>query len=512
MKRYLYLLVIIFTAGQVIAQPKIDRQFPEFNVLKGEVASKLRFLSSDELKGRYTGSEGNNIAARFIAAHLEAYGFESPQGAEDYYQLVPFVKTKAPKKSTLELHKTEYVYKDDYIMMNGGPVNLNAEAVFAGHGWVDEENKVDDYAGLDVKGKVVFVLGGRPDVSDPRSTFRAMSAKQHLAEERGAVALFEIYTLNFPWEFFKRYFGSSSMRLESEEEQAASNENPMPYGWIKNFAEDKPYQRLKEGKKVKIGLMSSGFKKEKIQSQNVIGVLEGTDPGLRDEYVLLTAHYDHVGVGKQGGGATTEQDSIFNGARDNAMGTVAMLTAAKALSIERPKRSVIVLAVTGEEIGLLGSSYYADHPVIPLEKTIFNLNTDGAGYNDTDYVSVFGYGRTATDDHIKAAAEAVGLEVFPDPAPQQNLFDRSDNVSFARKGVPALTVSPGMTSFDEQINKYYHQVTDEANSVDMDYFLKFCQVYAYLARLVADDEQRPQWREGDKYEEAGKELYRHSDK
>lgn len=512
MKKYLYLLVIVFSVNLVMAQSSADRSLPEFEVLEEEVASKLRFLSSDELKGRYTGSEGNNIAARFIATHLKAYGFQSPQGAENYYQPVSIVKTKAPGRSSLTVHKTDFAYQDDYIMMNGGSVNLNAEAVFAGHGWVDRENEIDDYAGLDVKGKIVFVLGGRPDASDPRATFAAMSTKQQLAKERGAAALFEIYTLNFPWQFFKRYFSGSSNRLASDEEQTNSDGNPLPYGWIKNFSEDQSYQRLKDGKKVKVDLMSSGFEKEKIPSQNVIGVLEGSDPELRNEYVLLTAHYDHVGVGKQGSGATTDQDSIFNGARDNAMGTVAMLTAAKTLALERPKRSVIVLAVTGEEIGLLGSSYYADNPILPLDKTIFNLNSDGAGYNDTDYVSVFGFGRTGTDDHITSAARAVGLEVFPDPAPEQNLFDRSDNVSFARKGVPALTISPGITSFDEQINKYYHQVTDEADSVDMGYFLKFCRAYAHLARLIADDEQRPEWREGDKYEEAGKELYRPSDK
>ena len=189
------------------------------------------------------------------------------------------------------------------------------------------------------------------------------------------------------------------------------------------------------------------------------------------------------------------------------MGVVALLSAAKALAEQPPRRSVLVLAVTGEELGLLGSQYYAEHPLIPLEKTIFNLNTDGAGYNDVSYVSAIGFGRTHTDDMIEAGANVFGLDVFPNPAPEQGLFDRSDNVSFAAKGVPAICLSPGMTTFDEEIGKYYHQVTDNPETIDFDYLLKYSQAFARIARLVADDTDRPKWVEGDKYEEAGKKLY-----
>jgi hypothetical protein len=389
--------------------------------------------------------------------------------------------------------------------MSGGAADLNTTAVFAGHGWVDESKKLDDYKGLDVAGKVVFVLSGLPDDNDRRAAFNAMPVKQKMAKEKGAAALIEIYTLNFPWNFFTRYFGGERIGLVSEEDAAA--DQTMVYGWMKNIVKDELFSRMKEGKTVKVRLTSSGVTREDMPSNNVIGVLEGTDPVLKNEYVLLSAHFDHVGVGRQGGGSFTAQDSIFNGARDNAMGTVALLTAARALARERPKRSVIVLAVTAEEIGLLGSSHYADHPLFPLEKTIFNLNTDGGGYNDTGHISVAGFGRTGTDQAIETAAAAAGLGVIADPAPEQGLFDRSDNVSFAKKGIPALTFSPGFTGFDEEIRKYYHQVTDEADAVDMAYLLKYCQAYAHLARLIADETSRPQWKAGDKYEEAGKELY-----
>ena len=221
----------------------------------------------------------------------------------------------------------------------------------------------------------------------------------------------------------------------------------------------------------------------------------------------MTAHYDHVGVGKQGGGPFTERDSIFNGTRDNAMGTTAILTAAKAFAEMKPKRSIIFLAVTGEELGLLGSEYYADNPLIPLDQVIFNMNTDGAGYNDVSSVSSIGYGRTGTDEAIETASKAFGLGVIQNPAPEQGLFDRSDNVSFAKRGVPCVTLSPGMTTFDQEIGKYYHQVADNPESLDYAYATKYCQTFIHAARLIADAEQRPVWVEGDKYEEVGKELY-----
>jgi Zn-dependent M28 family amino/carboxypeptidase len=166
------------------------------------------------------------------------------------------------------------------------------------------------------------------------------------------------------------------------------------------------------------------------------------------------------------------------------------------------------LAVTGEEVGLLGSQYYASQPLVPLENTIFNLNTDGAGYNDITKVSMLGFGRTGTDQELENAAAAAGLSIIADPAPEQGLFDRSDNVSFARMGVPALTLSPGFQSFDAEIQKYYHQVTDEADSIDFEYLYKYCKVFVEAARNIANMETLPFWKEGDKYEQSGKDLYK----
>lgn len=494
-------LLILFLLSMITPRgfgQQVD--LPEDELTRMEVEAQLRFLASDALAGRYTGSEGNNVAAAFIAKHLQAYGYAAPEGAEGYRQEISFEAVRPPQESKLEFHKTAYTHLDDYLILAGAPLDVKTEAIFAGHGWVEEGH--DDYAGLDVKGKVVFVLPGTPESQDPNTVFQAMRVKRDLAEERGAVAVFELYRLSFPWAFFKQYFGKESMRLADEERAGKT----VTYGWVTDISSTDAWTRMQSGKKTKVSLKSSGYQRRNLPSQNVIGVLEGTDPELKEEYLLLTAHYDHVGVGEQGGQYTPE-DSIFNGARDNAMGTVALLAGAKSLAELKPKRSVIVLAVTGEELGLLGSRHYADNPLIPLEDIIYNLNTDGGGYNTTEHVSVFGFGRTGTDAHLKAAAERYGLGIIPDPAPEQNLYDRSDNVSFAAKGVPALTLSPGMDEFDAEIGRYYHRPDDEADAVDMDYLLKYCQAYAHAARLIANDAARPFWIEGDKYEEAGKELY-----
>ena len=230
----------------------------------------------------------------------------------------------------------------------------------------------------------------------------------------------------------------------------------IPYGWLRE-QDGKMAKELIEGKKLKITLSSSGYIRKRVKSQNVVGLIVGRDSILKNEYLVLSAHYDHVGTGKNGGGAFSAKDSIFNGARDNALGVTALLTAVKGLSKEPPKRSVLFLALTGEESGLLGSKYYAENPLIDLNKTVFDLNSDGAGYNDIQSISIIGMGRTGTDEQIIEGAKAFGLKVIADPAPEQNLFDRGDNVSFARKGVPAVNFSPGITGFTNELMAYYHQ-------------------------------------------------------
>ena len=168
---------------------------------------------------------------------------------------------------------------------------------------------------------------------------------------------------------------------------------------------------------------------------------------------------------------------------------------------------MLLLAVTAEEKGLLGSKAFVEDPLVPLERVVFDLNFDGAGYDDTSAVTVIGLDRTSARPLIEAGARAAGLEAINDPAPEQNLYDRSDNVRFAAAGVPAVNVAPGMTGFSEAVMQYYHQPTDNPGSLDYDYVARYAEAAARIARAIADAEERPRWTPGDKYEAAGRELY-----
>lgn len=487
-------------AQHLPAKPaKSPTRLPEYALTRSEVEAHMRFLASDELMGRRTGEVGNQVAARYIAESFRGLGLKpasSWEGNPDYLQRIKLEKIKTTQSGSLLIGKDTLKLGKELVVMTGAATDLTGEVMYAGYGLTDGD---DGYKGRSAKGRIVVVQGGSPEAKSPGEIFRAATEKRRLATEKGAAALIELYSESIPWGFVNQYFNREQLAIAE-----ANSTAPLTHVWINNA--NNQYKILKETAAT-VTLRTSGRVRIPVWSANVAGIIEGTDPKLKDEYVLLTAHFDHVGVGKQGGNAYQPSDSIFNGARDNAFGTVALLEAARALSQQRPKRSVLVLALTGEEVGLLGSRYYAEHPLVPLKQTIFDLNSDGAGYNDTTIVSVIGLERTGAKAEIEAGAKAFGLSIFAEPAPEQGLFDRSDNVQFAAKGIPAPTFSAGFKAFDAAIGTYYHQAIDNPESLDFGYVQRFCQAYAHTARLIADRATRPQWSAGDKYEAAGKALY-----
>ncbi|MFN8346537.1 MAG: M28 family peptidase [Spirosomataceae bacterium] len=483
-----FLLLIV--SPTVFAQSL--KKLPEARFSKTEAEMHLRFLASDELQGRRTGEQGNLVAARYLAEQFRALGIKPAPGQTDYLQPVPFVIQKAAKEGILIANNDTLHSNKEFVILGGGPANFSAETVFAGYGLAN------DYKS-DVKGKIVVVQVGTPDAKTPQEIFAASNEKRQLATEKGAALLIELFTAQIPWNFASRYFGNEKLSLDN------GTSTGVTHVWVNG--QQKKYADLFKSGASSATFQTTGREQKNIRSYNVAGIIEGTDPVLKNEYIVVSAHFDHVGTGKQGGGAYTTADSIFNGARDNAFGTTAMLTAAKTLSLMPAKRSILLLGYTAEEVGLLGSKYYADHPLIPLKQCVFNLNSDGAGVSDKTIVSVIGLNRTNCKPEIEAACKAFGLDVFADPAPEQNLFDRSDNVNLAAKGIPAPDFAPGLRSFDAEIAKYYHQATDNPESVDFDYLLKFCQSFAYTARLIANKSERPYWIPGDKYEPAAKVLY-----
>ena len=496
---FLFLFAGLFVTMPLRSQAAIDRSLPEFSFNALELAGEMHFLASDFLAGRRTGSPGNEIAAEYIAAQLRGFGYEPINQADSsYFQTVPLRRVRAPESSTVRIGDTDYSGDTGLLVLRGPDADQQAEVIFANFGWVDEESGHNDYETLDVEGKIVVTRAGLPDDQGQQAVFRGIQEKAEMAAAAGAVGLFEIYSLPFPWNAFRNYLGGERLSISTGESAT------IPYGFIQ-FS-DEAIQELRQGGAAG-SVMSTGMRVEDMGSRNVGGVLKGSDPELQNEYMLMTAHFDHVGVGQQGGGYYSDSDSIFNGARDNAFGTISLLSAARAFAADPPRRSIIILAVTGEEVGLLGSKYYAENPLIPLEQTVFNFNTDGAGYNDTTAISLIGANRTGIDQQVELAANAFGKSVISDPSPEQGLFDRSDNVSFAAAGVPALTFSPGFSGFDEVISKYYHQVADNPESINMQYLKEYCQIFTLAARLIANRDVVPFWTEGDKYEDAGKSLY-----
>ncbi|HEV3323984.1 MAG TPA: M28 family peptidase [Puia sp.] len=254
------------------------------------------------------------------------------------------------------------------------------------------------------------------------------------------------------------------------------------------------------------GKSDTGSKPRQLSLRNVLAYVPGTDPKLRDQFIALTSHYDHLGVDPQPKMEEGKLDSIYNGARDNATGTAAVIDAARYFARYPSKRSILFITYTAEEEGLIGSDYYAAHPLVPIKQTVYNLNIDNASYDDTTLISLVGLHRTSEDSLIISACAAYGLTVNGDPT-GGSLFYESDNTPLAQKGVPAPTYSLGMRAFDSTITNRYHRLSDETGNMDLHYVLKFIRAYILAAKYIADDAAQPRWTKGDEFEKAWLSLY-----
>jgi hypothetical protein len=493
-KAYFILLVLMLLGKSSFSQSA--QKTPEFTLSQAEVESHLRILAADEMLGRKTGEQTNNIAARYIAEQFRLAGAKPVSGQKDYLQKVGLELSKANKVGYIKDSNDTLVWSKDFIMISGKAVNLkDVPTVFVGYGWKDDIH--DDYKGIDVKDKIVICQFGIPDNEQPYQNILGSVKKAKFAAENGALALIQVYNQSYPFSSMERNFASSKLSL------ASNSSVDIPHIWV-NTNHTKRF--INESSK-NLSINVSEVSKKAVNAYNVVAVIEGSDPVLKNEYVVLSAHFDHIGAGASAG-RTTEADSIFNGTRDNAIGTSAIIMAAKALGKQKTKRSILLLAYTGEELGMLGSKFYSENPMIPLKQCVFNLNSDGAGYNDSTKITVIGLNRTNAEKEMVEACKAFGIEAINDPVPEQNLFDRSDNVSLAAKGIPAPNFSPGLTAFDAEISKYYHQAADNPENVSFSYVNRFCKAFIYSARLIANKKESPKWNKGDKYEKAAEALYK----
>ncbi|WP_299761249.1 M28 family peptidase [uncultured Dokdonia sp.] len=489
MKKLAFLFIAVVST--TISFGQNDKNKVQETVTKSKIEGHIYFLADDLLKGRETGTPENKIAASYLANTLRSYGVKPNPKTGDYYQVVNLQKTAPPSDVTISINGTTV---KQYALLDKAAVDFSKGAVYMGYGLEK------DYKGKSVDGKVVIIKAGSADTKDARAAFGLLDEKRELAKQHGAVGVIELLNAGEQmWGFIEHNFNAPSLGIVKKE----TKKGTMPYVWVLD-KDDKMSQSLTSKTTIPIQFTMSDAKEEVITSQNVIGIVEGTDPTLKNEYIIYSAHYDHVGIG------TPDEtgDTIYNGARDNAIGTTTVLSMAENLAKYPTKRSALFILFTGEEKGLLGSSFYVENPVLPLNQMVYCFNSDNGGYNDTSLATIIGLPRTTASQHIKDAASVFGLTAIDDPAPEQGLFDRSDNVNFAAKGIPAPTFSLGFTAFNGDVTKYYHRPGDEANTLDYDYLFKFFSAYVLAGRNIGNDPVTPTWTAGDKYEAAGKALYK----
>ena len=481
-------------------------------------------LANDGMRGRETGSPEHRKAAEYVAKQFSDAGLE-PAGSQGFLQAVAFRSRRIVEaQSSLALvagGKAAPVALGDEatfgMRIDPAPV-VDAPLVFAGHGLQIPEVSHDDFAGLDVKGKVIVHLSGAPSKVPGALAAHYQHASQRAALLRklGALGLITIAnpkSMDIPWERSSPNRLNPSMALadaamdDSAGQRVSIAFNPARAerlfegsgrtfaGLLKIADEGKalPHFPLPLSLRATVTVENTS-----VESHNVAGVVKGSDPALAAEYVVLTAHLDHVGVG-----APIAGDAIYNGAMDNASGIATLIEAAAVVAKAKPKRSVVFVAVTGEEKGLLGSRYYALKPTVPKAGIAANLNMDMfLPLYPLETITVFGLNESDLTDDVNAVAREMGLTTAPDPQPQRNRFIRSDQYSFIREGVPALALKVGVApntpeakiEADWTRDRYHAPSDDLTQPIDRAAAAGFTDMMGRLAVRVANRPTRPAWK------------------
>lgn len=489
MKLKLTLLCLQFAGCVAYAQQSDIKNIAATNPPDVALAS-LKYLASDELKGRNIDRPEINIAAQYIADQFKAAGAKPLKGATGYFQLFTLKFVTPSTSGDIKIGSQSFKTGIDAVQTTPADVSLDAPVIFGGKGSSAE------LAALDVKGKIVLIDMGAVGQNNGSQYFRAMGGLQSILKEKGALGLIEHW--NAEQAFWGEVRGYFSGNRPAEANPAAQ----LPAFLINGPNLDEA--SIKTGATASISITGTRVKETPVK--NVMAYIPGTDAQLKSQYLLLSSHYDHLGVTTKPEMEEGKLDSIYNGARDNASGTAAIIAAARYFGQHPAKRSILFIAYTAEEEGLLGSEYYAEHPVLPLKQTVYNLNIDNASYNDTTLISLVGIGRTNADPHIIKACAAYGLHIGGDPTGGQ-LFSGSDNFPLAGKGIPAPTYSLGMKTFDGTITNRYHRLSDEYGNLDLNYMMKFFDSYILAAKYIADDPAQPMWTAKDEYEGAWKKLF-----
>lgn len=512
------------------------------SITKESLMNHVSVLASDAFLGRATGTEGEQMSVDYLVSELKAIGATS--GVEDgsYIQPFPLVGQKTSNhtmritaRGKSSLNPTFF---NDFVAWPSDEATKvdisNAELVYVGYGIQAPEEDWDDFKGVDVSGKIIVIKNNDPEYDEnmfggkARLFYGRYTYKYEKAKELGALGAIIIHTTEtagYGWGVVSN--GWSRERFNVKGSGGDNSETKMS-AWMTYDASNALFNmaglnvdELLEAadspdfEPVSLGRvrMNVGLDAEyrDINAKNVLGVVEGSDPELKDEYLVLTAHFDHLGVT-----AAIDGDSLNNGAEDNAAGVSALLESMKAYKSIQPqlKRSVLGLIVSAEEVGLLGSQYWAENPTVPAGKVTANINLDGMNvYGETEDVVIIGYGRNTLADLVVQEAEKQGRSVKPDPRPEQGIFYRSDHFNMAKVGIPAIFPNPGTefigkeAGFGEKVDSVsaanYHSVNDEVNEFwDLTGAEKDARLFFKVGFEALNAPSLQQWKQGDEFEAA----------
>ena len=541
MKRCLLWVVFIGCLGfGAVAQesPSGPEQAAMKAIRPDAIRAHMRFLSDSLLRGRAPGTPGYEVAARYVAAQLEAAGLHPAGVNGTWYQTVPLRKsvlddgksslvliTKGGEQTLVPLK--DYVQIGDLIKTDNG---VEAPVVFAGFGVTAKEHDYDDYDGADVKGKIVVVMDGAPAKfpSTVRAYYSDSLVKQRNAVAHGAVGFFDVMTpedqKRYAWDWIVPQVQMGSMEW-LEKNGIPHNTFPELRGGAllsqsgaeKLFAGagktlDQVFETARAGRPQSLALpvtarIHTVSSHTSADSPNIIGEVPGSDPALRNQYVVYTAHVDHLGICPPVNG-----DNVCHGALDNASGTASLLEIARGFASlpKAPRRSILFVFVTGEEMGLLGSDYFANFPTVPRSAIVADLNIDGAPglYYDMKDVIVLGMEHSSLEQQVQSAAKRIGYSLSPDPMPEENFFIRSDQYSFVLQGIPAVDVTDGIQSIDPKIDglklqkewmvtKYHTPLDNMDQALDYSSGAKAAGVNFLVGYDLAQQDATPTWNNGD---------------
>ncbi len=501
-----------------------------------DLKQHTKVLASDEFEGRRPSTTGEEKTIEYLTGEFEKLGLQ-PGNGTSWVQEVPLVSITADPSMSLSIRHRgtikQYAYGGDFVAWTSRVVDSvdleDSELVFVGFGIVAPEYGWNDYAGIDVAGKTVVILVNDPGYysQDPEVfTGRAMTYygrwtyKYEEAARQGAAAAIIVHETEpgaYPWQTVEgSWTGPQFSMLAADDNMSRVKVE----GWIQLAVAREIFQMAGlDYDELKQQAMSAGFDAvpmgvnaslaisntvERSSSRNFLAVLPGTDRA--EEYIIYMAHWDHFGRDP-----SLEGDQIFNGALDNATGTASLISLAKAFTALEtpPRRSILFMAVTAEEQGLLGSAYYGENPVYPLEKTVAAINIDGLNvYGPMKDVVVIGYGNSELDDYLMAAAETQGRAVRPDPQAEKGYFYRSDHFSLAKQGVPSLYTDTGddhvehgvewtQQKKDEWTATHYHRPSDEySDEWDLRGAVDDVKLWFVVGYRLANEATFPNWREG----------------